>query len=285
MFTKFFSLILLASVPVTAQRPASTSICDYYTTALFNTNTESTQAQLLTALVNRVVAGNFTPTANGKPVTGILAAGNFNGESVDLLPFFTGASKTSNVGGVATAVNFLDGGGAAPLQLGQPANDNSSKQYVLLTHLYQVFGSLLGCTQQGGSIFPDYAGKPSMYEVHKFMKLSKNQIGYFNDQVGQAAISFGVTTEDATAVGASLESLFNVKCSIPTKLTPKSDNAPQGMCGSNDCKKADKGICPGEMPSTNSNSSPSAASTMKSHAESNNFGFALTTFVISSLLV
>jgi len=42
----------------TAQRPSSTPICDYYTTALFTENTGANQLALLTALVNTVVTGN-----------------------------------------------------------------------------------------------------------------------------------------------------------------------------------------------------------------------------------
>ncbi|KAI8893038.1 hypothetical protein BC833DRAFT_625252, partial [Globomyces pollinis-pini] len=104
-----------------------------------------------------------------------------------------------------------------------------------------------------------------------------------------AAISFGVTIEDATAVGASLESLFNVKCSIPAKLTPKSDSAPQGMCGSKDCQKADKGVCPDDVPVTTitstTTSSPTATSTMKSNAESITYKHVLTIVALSFLLL
>ena len=38
---------------------------------------------------------------------------------------------------------------------------------MLLTHLYEYFGVLLGCTQVGKSGFPPYGGDPSMYDVHK----------------------------------------------------------------------------------------------------------------------
>lgn len=41
-----------------AQRPSNTSICDYYTTALFKSNTADNQYSLLVALVNTVVIGN-----------------------------------------------------------------------------------------------------------------------------------------------------------------------------------------------------------------------------------
>ena len=56
-FTKI-TVALTAIGPAVAQRPANVSICDYYTTALFQNNTANNQATLLTALVNTVVIGN-----------------------------------------------------------------------------------------------------------------------------------------------------------------------------------------------------------------------------------
>jgi hypothetical protein len=41
-----------------AQRPANTSICDFYTQALLKENTGENQYTLLTLLVNTVVIGN-----------------------------------------------------------------------------------------------------------------------------------------------------------------------------------------------------------------------------------
>lgn len=43
---------------VVAQRPSSTSICDYYTTALLKNNTAANQKMLLTLVVNTAVIGN-----------------------------------------------------------------------------------------------------------------------------------------------------------------------------------------------------------------------------------
>jgi len=52
----FFALV--AAVSITAQRPADTSICDYYTTALLKENTDANQLALLTLIVNTAVIGN-----------------------------------------------------------------------------------------------------------------------------------------------------------------------------------------------------------------------------------
>lgn len=52
----------------------------------------------------------------------------------------------------------------SPDRLGQIAERLNSK---LITHLYEFFGSLLGCSSVGMSGFPAYAGDASMYKVHK----------------------------------------------------------------------------------------------------------------------
>lgn len=84
-------------------------------TALLKDNTPANQYKLLTLLVNTVAIGNYTQPNVGVKVPGILAPGNVNGTAVNLAPYFTGALKSSNRNGVATSVNFLDGGGATPL--------------------------------------------------------------------------------------------------------------------------------------------------------------------------
>ena len=87
-------------------------------------------------------------------------------------------------------------------------------------------------------------GNPSMTDVHKFMGLRKADIGYFNDMVGQAAIGLGVSTDDATAIGKSLNGLFNIECAKPAQLTPKEDPKPQGFCLDKSCDVGSKDDCP-----------------------------------------
>lgn len=111
-----------------AQRPSDVSICDYYTTALLKQNTPANQYTLITLLVNAVVIGNYTQPNTGVAVPGILAPGTYGGESVNLLPYFNGCLKSSNRGGQPAYVNFLDGGGAAPLMKNMPADDTTSNQ-------------------------------------------------------------------------------------------------------------------------------------------------------------
>jgi hypothetical protein len=70
-----------------------------------------------------------TKPNTGVAVPGILAPGNVNGQDVNLAPYFTGALASSNRGGkTGVSINFLDGGGAAPLQMNMPANDTASNQ-------------------------------------------------------------------------------------------------------------------------------------------------------------
>lgn len=51
-------IALSATSLASAQRPADTPVCDYYTTAVLKENTAENQLALLTVLVNTVVIGN-----------------------------------------------------------------------------------------------------------------------------------------------------------------------------------------------------------------------------------
>ena len=128
MISKLLSTILLSAPPVLAQRPSDVSICDYYTGALLMNNTPSNQYTVLTLLVNTVVIGNYTQPNVGIAVPGILAPGEFNGEDVNLLPYFNGCLNSTNRNGTALSRNFLDGGGAPPLMMNLPAQDTTSRQ-------------------------------------------------------------------------------------------------------------------------------------------------------------
>lgn len=116
------------------------------------------------------------------------------------------------------------------------ANDDDSNQYTLVTHLYQIFGSLLGCSMQNeSSPFKNYQGNPSMSDVHRFMNLNASQLGYFIQEVGRSATSFGVSDEDAMTVGMALNTTFGYRCSPPTALAPGAGNYSQSTCLAADC--------------------------------------------------
>jgi hypothetical protein len=128
----FFKALTVAAAlsTVSAQRPSNMSICDYYTTGLLTNNTAENQLTVLTLIVNTAVIGNYTPKLNkGVLVPGILTPGEYNGTAVNLAPYFDGGLASTNTGGSAgMSVNFLDGGGAAPLMNNTAADNMSSMQ-------------------------------------------------------------------------------------------------------------------------------------------------------------
>ncbi|KAH6997459.1 hypothetical protein EDB80DRAFT_652601 [Ilyonectria destructans] len=239
------ALAATAVAAVSAQRPSDTPICDYYTTALLKNNTAENQLTLLTLLVNTVVIGNYTQPNVGVVVPGILAPGKINKTDVNLLPYFSGELASTNRGGkTGESVNFLDGGAAKPLMKNMAADDKTSNQYFLLTHLYQFFGSLLGCSEQGMSGFDAYKGESSMYSVHKFMDLDYAEVTYFITQVGLAAASFGVAEDDIKVVATALGGLFNVRCAPATTVIKAQGSQLQSICiDPKTCPLAMDGVC------------------------------------------
>lgn len=242
-----FKGALLASLAsVSFAQNASMSLCDKYTTALTGNNTGVNQYTVLTLLVNTAVIGNYSALANKSiGVPGILNPnGTYMGQKVNLVPYFDGTlASTNNGSSVGVKKNFLDGGGAAPLMQNKPANDMTSNQYFLLTHLYEFFGLLLGCSEVGMTGFPAYGGSPSMYEVHKFMVLSPSQMNYFITQVALAGMSFGVAPADLTAIGTALNNAFNYRCEAPLTIVPSAGNVTQSICTDPTCPIAPGGTC------------------------------------------
>ena len=99
-----------------------------------------------------------------------------------------------------------------------------------MTHLYSYFGILLGCSQVGQTGFSAYAGQTSMYTTHKFMALDAYEVGYFIQQVGLAAKSFGVANEDIEAVAYALNNLFGYRCADKVHIVPKAAEELQSIC-------------------------------------------------------
>lgn len=188
---KFLLPLFLAGVTVANAQ----SICSRYTTALFKTDTGSNELMLLTAVVDLAVLGNATLNVPGilNPAGGILKTFNATG-------------NTTNRGGKAVILNFLDGAAGLP---GSPPPP-SSNTAVLLNHLYQFFGALLGCTASG---FPAYGGTTDMMDLHRFMNISKSGFDYFVTQVGLSAKALGVVDADVTAIGNLLTTSFGFRCS------------------------------------------------------------------------
>ncbi|TGO67221.1 hypothetical protein BOTNAR_0046g00230 [Botryotinia narcissicola] len=198
-------------VTAVAQRPAATSICDYYTNALFKDNTSFNQKKLLVYVVNRALVGNIGDrTASSVNIPGILTNGTFNGIKVSLLPYFNGELVSTNGGNKPLSVNFLDGGGADSLRSGD---------------------------------FPRYSGSASQYNVHKFMDLSDAEVNYFIEQVALSAASFGVSDSDLMTIGYSLQQSFGYRCLPPTTIVPKQGDQLQSICTDNTCPLAPNNTC------------------------------------------
>lgn len=278
---KFLSLIAGLSATfaaVSAQGSNNESICDKYTTALLKENNATNQKTVLTLVVNTALIGTYS-NATGAPknnVTGILMPGKYNGQDVSLAKYFDGSLKSSNRNGNPTAVNFLDGGGATPLKQNMAANNTNSNQYTLVTHLYEFFGTLLGCSAQTSSgPFMTYEGVQSMSQVHRFMNLDETEMNYFIQQVGLSATSFGVSAEDATAVGNSLNKTFNYRCAPPTVLGPGFANVSQSTCLASSCMVANPSNCNqsgDSYPNGTSNAEPQSAASTGSGSGSSGSG-------------
>jgi hypothetical protein len=82
------------------------------------------------------------------------------------------------------------------------------------------------------------------------MSLSPAQIGYFIQQVGLAAASFGVAEDDVQAVGCALSSTFGYRCSPPTDPLTGPGAMLQSICTDQSCPVDTGSICglyPGGM--------------------------------------
>ncbi|KAL2845829.1 hypothetical protein BJX68DRAFT_269027 [Aspergillus pseudodeflectus] len=242
--------------PNTSQRPTTTSICDYYTPQILGADTAAAQQLLITLLVNTFVIGNYTTPNTGHAVAGIAAPAVYNGTEVALLPYFTGELNSTNTGGeVGASKLFLDDGAAEPLARNMSsAGDVQSAQYNLLTHIYQYFGHLLGCSRQGAPAFPNYQGRTSMYEVHRYMNLDYAQMTFFITQVRDSAISLGIAPADAAVLVDTLNTSFNTRCSPATVITYQRQGQQQqqqigdtpefqAVCIADDCPLAPEADC------------------------------------------
>lgn len=98
-----------------SQRPTSASVCDYYAQAQYGTNSSDTQLKWIQNVVCLAFEGGSTLNNVSSDLTGILRPGKFNNIDIDLLQYFNGSTKSTNVNNAAIGVNWLDDGGATPL--------------------------------------------------------------------------------------------------------------------------------------------------------------------------
>ena len=97
------------------QRPSTVPICDYYAEQLYGSNSSANQARMMKRIVSLSYIGNDNLTNPAIVITGNLNPGTFAGQTVDLNSFWNGTIASTNNNGEAAAVDWLDGGGSAPL--------------------------------------------------------------------------------------------------------------------------------------------------------------------------
>lgn len=113
-------ILSLLILPVLAQRPSNASLCDFYAIKLYGSNSSTTQFNLVQSIIAMAFAGgsalpNTTADQTGCFNPGFYTLGNVN-YSVDLGAYFNGSIDSTNVNGAPATLNWLDGGGEAPLQ-------------------------------------------------------------------------------------------------------------------------------------------------------------------------
>lgn len=245
-------VVLAATVRVMAQRPANVSICDYYAPLYFGgENTAVNQHSFMNVLVNRFAFGGIT-LESGENITGFLSPGTYQGKPVNLLPHFNGGLASANQGGshgVAISIINPDASGLAPVYPHFTPNGTNLVQNVHLTHVYPYFGTVIGCSKIGDDGFPPYIGPNSIYEVHKFMYLGPEDVGYFITQIGLSLLSMGVTEEDVAISNATFDALFNYRCLPPYDLIKSQGPQNSSICQRADCPIArENPMCPSDPP-------------------------------------
>ncbi|KAI3335295.1 hypothetical protein F4824DRAFT_501260 [Ustulina deusta] len=246
------ALLLLCCEPrlvvAAADRPADVTPCDFYTQKTIGEPTAANQQLLMTLVLHSALLGPYSQY-NTVPVddfTGALHPREYRGSYVDLNGYFNGGLASANTGkSTGEAVNFLDDGGLPLARESKPGNGNTtSHQYTFFTHVYSYFGTFLGCSTLGGSEFPAYAGKASMYEVHKYMDLNAAEMGYFVEQAVKGLVSFGFSKADAQFVNATLDAKFNERCAPAEAIIPPSAGPQlQAICIAPDCALAANDTC------------------------------------------
>ncbi|KAJ8121371.1 hypothetical protein ONZ43_g2158 [Nemania bipapillata] len=222
--------------------------CDFYTQKTIGDITPANQQLLMTLVLHSALLGPYSQY-NTVPVddfTGALYPREYQGSYVDLSVYFNGALASANTGkDTGEAVNFLDDGGLPLARQSKPGNGNTtSNQYVFFTHVYSYFGTFLGCSTLGTPEFPPYAGRASMYEVHKYMDLNAAEMGYFVEQAVKGLISFGFSNADAQFVNATLTGKFDRRCAPAEPIIPASAGPQlQAICIAPDCSLSANDTC------------------------------------------
>ncbi|KAH3952149.1 hypothetical protein HBH98_068880 [Parastagonospora nodorum] len=221
-----FAYLFVSLRLVSAQRPESASVCDYYAQQRFGTNSSESQLRFMQNVVCLAFEGGSTLPNISSDLTGILRPGKFKGNNIDLMPYFNGSRASTNVNNAAIGINWLDQGGPAPLASFLEGGDsqtlvlaNTSNQYHLFSNFFVAFSRSFGCTLPPRPP-PNTNGPISLAYAHKFMNLEYNQLGYFISQLALAAQYFGVSSQDAGSIETSLNTRVNIRCAPATSANP-----------------------------------------------------------------
>ncbi|KAJ6259649.1 hypothetical protein Dda_5287 [Drechslerella dactyloides] len=238
-----FRTLLRTALLLPTAALAQDSLCDKYTRAIFSDNSGSSQYSLIIRLINTALIGNYIAPSNVN-LSGILLPGVYNGQEISLLSYFNGGLVSTNRGTEASVVNFLDDGGVTALSQNKPSYSQTSNQYKFVSHLYQYFGALLGCSSYGRDGFATYQGSTRMYEVHKYMNLGPTQFGYFIQEISLAAAAIGFEEDDVQGFASKLNTTFGQRCAPKQAVLPNSEPDLQSLCIDITCPLALGGICP-----------------------------------------
>ncbi len=182
--------------------------CQEAAAAAYGSSNDNTQQQWLSAYTRTFLTGNSAD------VNGIFSL------SSTLMKYFNGQLAITNRDGVPTTVNFLDGIGS-----GSPVPGSNTEK--LVKSFVRFFSSLYGCQATGT---PPYDGVSSMYEVHKFMKLSKDDVDYFIKQVVGAAAANSVSPSVVESTNTTMYNLFMKRCA-PVVTAEEYPNIPSFLHG------------------------------------------------------
>lgn len=101
------------------------------------------------------------------------------------------------------------------------------------------------CTSLIASNYTSNLGQqhPNLYQVHKFMALDPNELGWFIENVGLAARSVGISEREANIITSSMSRSLNLRCLPPIAVLPGGPVAPQGLCTDATCELAPNAAC------------------------------------------
>jgi hypothetical protein len=111
-----------------------------------------------------------------------------------------------------------------------------------------------------------------MLETHKFMNLDINQLGFFTQQLGLAAKSFGVADADIAIVANLMNAVFNVQCANPSSPFPPLQGV-QSFCLASGCplsSNPDQACVNALAPATTAGNASSVVKVIKCRAKGYN---------------